>query len=98
MLVRASPVFAHAFLERASLPVGSGYGLAARALDHLHRGRGAVVQHNRSAWRERRRDRHGQAACRVRQQLSLGTYTANWHVTSVNTHTTQGNYKFTVAH
>ena len=31
-------------------------------------------------------------------KLTPGTYTVNWHVTSVDTHKTEGNYKFTVAH
>jgi copper resistance protein C len=29
--------------------------------------------------------------------LKPGTYTVRWHVVSVDTHPTQGNYKFTVA-
>jgi copper resistance protein C len=31
-------------------------------------------------------------------KLPPGTYTVNWHVTSVDTHKTEGNYTFTVAH
>ena len=31
-------------------------------------------------------------------KLPPGTYTVNWHVTSVDTHKTEGNYTFTVTH
>ena len=31
-------------------------------------------------------------------RLSPGTYTVIWHVTSVDTHKTEGNFKFTVTH
>jgi methionine-rich copper-binding protein CopC len=31
-------------------------------------------------------------------QLGPGTYTVIWHVTSVDTHKTEGRYTFTVAH
>ena len=31
-------------------------------------------------------------------KLKPGTYTVNWHVTSVDTHKTEGNYTFTVTH
>ena len=31
-------------------------------------------------------------------KLSSGTYTVVWHVTSVDTHKTEGNYRFTVTH
>ena len=31
-------------------------------------------------------------------KLSPGTYTVIWHVTSVDTHKTEGNFKFTVTH
>jgi methionine-rich copper-binding protein CopC len=31
-------------------------------------------------------------------KLPPGTYTVIWHVTSVDTHKTEGNYKFTVTH
>lgn len=31
-------------------------------------------------------------------KLTPGTYTVNWHVTSVDTHKTEGKYTFTVTH
>jgi hypothetical protein len=31
-------------------------------------------------------------------KLPPGTYTVIWHVTSVDTHKTEGNFKFTVIH
>jgi methionine-rich copper-binding protein CopC len=31
-------------------------------------------------------------------KLVPGTYTVSWHVTSVDTHKTEGNFQFTVTH
>ena len=108
MLAQASPVFAHAFLERASPPVVSEVAAAPPELSitftegvepwfstiEVHRASGAAVS-------------TGQPACAPGNnrglvvelpKLAPGTFTVIWHVTSVDTHKAEGNYQFTITH
>jgi hypothetical protein len=107
MLALASPVFAHAILERASPPVGSEVAASPSELSltftegveplfsmiELRGANGAVVPTGKP-----------HVAPDTNQRLILelpklppGTYTVVWHVTSVDTHKTEGSYRFTVA-
>jgi copper resistance protein C len=104
----APPAWAHAFLERASPPVGSEIAASPPAIAitftegveplfstiELHGSTGAAVSigtpqvplgNNRIL------------SVRL-PKLPPGTYTVNWHVTSVDTHKTEGNFQFTVIH
>ena len=107
MLAQASPVFAHAFLERASPPVGSELVAAPPELSitftegveplfstikvhgpdnaTIRVGKLHIVSDNRRLVVEL-------------PKLPSGTYTVIWHVTSVDTHKTEGSYRFTVMH
>lgn len=106
MLSMVSPALAHAFLERAQPPVGSEVTSAPQQIVltftegveplfstiELRDGNGAVVPTGkpRSPPDDNRRlmvDLPG---------LSHGEYTVTWHVTSVDTHKTEGSFRFTV--
>ena len=108
MLVQASPVFAHAFLERASPPVGSEVTVSPPELSitftegveplfstiAVHGANGAAIATGKPHVAP---DSNRRLIVEL-PKLPPGTYTVNWHVTSVDTHKTEGNYKFTVAH
>jgi hypothetical protein len=108
MLSAASPAFAHAFLERASPPVGSEVGASPPELSltftegveplfstiEVRNPTGVPVTTSKP-----------QGASDTKRRLAIelpklphGTYTVIWHVTSVDTHKTEGKYQFTVAH
>ena len=108
MVAQASPVFAHAFLERASPPVGSEVAAAPPELSltftegveplfstiEVHSASGAAVSTGppHVAPGDNRR------LIVELPKLPPGTYTVIWHVTSVDTHKTEGNYRFTITH
>ncbi len=108
MLAQASPVFAHAFLERASPPVGSEVPASPPELAitftegveplfstiEVHGANGAAVS---TGTPHVAPDNNRRLAVEL-PKLPPGTYTVIWHVTSVDTHKTEGNYQFTVAH
>ena len=108
MLVQASPVFAHAFLERASPPVGSEVTVSPPELSIsftegveplfstivVQGANGAAIATGKPHVAP---DSNRRLIVEL-PKLTPGTYTVNWHVTSVDTHKTEGNYKFTVAH
>ena len=109
MLALASPpAFAHAFLERASPPVGSEVANSPPELSitftegveplfstiEVRDATGAAVSTGKP---------HVSQDNNLRLILELpklppGTYTVIWHATSVDTHKTEGHYQFTVAH
>jgi copper resistance protein C len=108
MLAPASPAFAHAFLERASPPVGSEIANSPPELSitftegveplfstiEVRDANGAAVSTGKP---------HVSPDNNLRLILELpklppGTYTVVWHATSVDTHKTEGRYQFTVAH
>jgi methionine-rich copper-binding protein CopC len=108
MLVQASPVFAHAFLERASPPVGGEATVSPPELSitftegveplfstiTVHGMNGAAIATGKPHVTP---DSNRQLIVTL-PKLPPGTYTVNWHVTSVDTHKTEGHYTFTVAH
>jgi copper resistance protein C len=98
--------FAHAFLDHAVPGVGTTVGAAPSELDltftqdlvpafsgvHVSRESGASVAIGRPVF--------GPANTihvRLSRSLTPGTYIVSWHVVSVDTHHTQGTYKFTIA-
>jgi methionine-rich copper-binding protein CopC len=104
MLTVASPALAHAFLERASPPVGSAVTEPPRQVTltftegveplfstiEVRNASGAMVPTGKP-----------QAASERRLTIDLpavrpGEYTVIWHVTSVDTHKTEGSFRFTV--
>jgi methionine-rich copper-binding protein CopC len=107
-LVLASPAFAHAFLERASPPVGSEVATSPPELSitftegveplfstiEVRDANGAVVPLGKPHLAP---DNNRRLTIDL-PKLMPGTYTVVWHVTSVDTHKTEGRYSFTVAH
>jgi copper resistance protein C len=108
MLSAASPALAHAFLERASPPVGSEVATSPSELSitftegveplfstiEVHGANGGAVSTGKPHVAP---DNNRRLAVEL-PKLPPGTYTVIWHVTSVDTRKTEGNYKFTVAH
>jgi len=108
MLAQVSPVFAHAFLERASPPVGSEIAAAPPELSitftegveplfstiEVHGASGAAV----STGTPHVAPGNNRRLIVELPKLPPGTYTVIWHVTSVDTHKTEGNYQFTITH
>ena len=103
----SSPAFAHAMLERASPPVGSEAASPPHEIVltftegveplfssiELRNAEGVVVTTGKP---------HVAAGDARRLAIDLpvlqgGKYTVIWHVTSVDTHKTEGNFQFSVA-
>jgi methionine-rich copper-binding protein CopC len=101
----AGPAFAHAFLQRASPPVGGELAASpptvaisfTEAVEPLfstievHDPTGAAV-----AVGKPHAAGGGKQLIVDLPKLSPGKYTVIWHVTSVDTHKTEGRYSFTV--
>jgi methionine-rich copper-binding protein CopC len=97
--------FAHAFLERASPPVGSEVSGSPPAITLTYSERveplfssvqvtdaaGARVEQGKAATGE-----DGRILSVGLQPLPPGVYKVEWHVTSVDTHKTEGHFTFTV--
>lgn len=106
MLSIASPAFAHAFLERASPPVGSALAVSPPELSitftegveplfstiELRDANGAAV----STGKPHVAPDNNRRLTIDLPKLPPGTYTVIWHATSVDTHKTEGRYQFTV--
>jgi methionine-rich copper-binding protein CopC len=106
MLSLASPAFAHAMLERASPPVGSDVPAPPHAVTltftegveplfstiELRDSNGAVLATGKP------QIDHGNNRRLIVEVplLGSGSYTVTWHVTSVDTHKTEGSFRFTV--
>jgi len=106
MLCMASPAFAHAMLERASPLVGSDVPTAPHEIAltftegveplfstiELRDPNGTVVATSKP------QTDHGNNRRLIVQlpPLASGSYTVTWHVTSVDTHKTEGSFRFTV--
>jgi hypothetical protein len=102
----APPSWAHAFLERANPPVGSTIAASPPVLAitytegveplfstiELHGPNGAAVSVGTPAVAP---DNDRVLSIQL-PKLPPGTYTVIWHVTSVDTHKTEGNFQFTV--
>jgi hypothetical protein len=107
-LVLAAPAFAHAFLERASPPVGSEIGTSPPELSitftegveplfstiEVRGANGAAVVTGKPLTAPS----NDRRLVIELPKLSPGAYTVIWHVTSVDTHKTEGSYQFTVTH
>ncbi len=106
MLLSASPAFAHAFLERASPPVGSELAASPPELYitftegveplfsaiEVQDANGAAVTTGKPHLAP---DNDRRLVVEL-PKLPPGTYKVIWHVTSVDTHKTEGNYQFTI--
>jgi methionine-rich copper-binding protein CopC len=107
MLLLASPAFAHALLERASPPVGSEVAAPPQQITltfsegveplfstiEVRDPQGAPVVTGKP-----RTDPENNRKLMIELPvLRSGTYTVIWHVTSVDTHKTEGRFQFTVA-
>ncbi len=108
MLVLTSPAFAHAFLERANPPVGSDIPTAPPELYitftegveplfstiEVQDANGASVVTGKPHLAP---DNERRLVIDL-PKLPAGIYKVIWHVTSVDTHKTDGTYQFTVEH
>ncbi len=97
--------FAHAFLDRASPAVGSAVSGSPTALDLTYTepveplfstvqvtdASGARVDEGKLATQE-----DGRVLVVKLKTLPPGIYTVAWHVTSIDTHKTEGHFTFTV--
>ena len=97
--------FAHAFLDRASPAVGSEVSGSPLVLDLTYTepveplfssvqvtdASGARVDEGKSTTRD-----DGRVLIIKLKTLAPGTYSVAWHVTSVDTHKTEGHFTFTV--
>lgn len=104
----ASPAFAHAFLQRADPPVGSTVAASPPELSmqftegvepvfskiEVDGPNGAAVATGKPHLAP---DDNRRLIIDL-PKLPPGTYTVIWHATSVDTHKTEGNYKFSVTH
>ncbi len=104
----ASPAFAHAFLQRADPPVGSTVAASPPELSivftegveplfskiEVDGPTGAAVATGKPHLAP---DDNRRLVIDL-PKLPPGTYTVIWHATSVDTHKTEGTYKFSVTH
>ena len=104
----ASPAFAHAFIERANPPVGASIDVSPPELSidftegvepmfskiEVDGADGAAIATGKPHVAP---DNNRRLIVDL-PKLRAGTYTVIWHATSVDTHKTEGNYKFTVTH
>lgn len=107
-LAYAPMAFAHAFLQGAIPPVGSDVDASPQALtltftEGVEPLFSTVVVNDQNGTAVATGKAHVAADNNRRLIVDLptlppGTYTVIWHVTSVDTHKTEGNYKFTVVH
>jgi methionine-rich copper-binding protein CopC len=108
LMVSSGPALAHAFLDHADPAVGSTVAAAPKAItltftQGVEPSFSTIVVTDASGARVDQNDPHvvpGDATMLVvdLKPLPAGTYTVTWHVTSVDTHKTEGNFPFTVGH
>jgi methionine-rich copper-binding protein CopC len=101
------PGSAHAFLRHATPPVGSTVHTAPADVtitytEGVEPRFSSIEVRNAQNQRVDRNDTHltGDGDTHLSVQLAPippGTYTVDWHVTSVDTHKTEGHYSFTLA-
>lgn len=103
----SQPAFAHAFLDRASPAVGSEVSGSPPALNLTYTepveplfstvqvtdSSGARVDECKPTTQD-----DGRVLSVKLKPLPPGTYSVVWHVTSVDTHKTEGHFTFTVTH
>ena len=108
MLLVASPAFAHAFLERAEPPVGSEvasppHRLTLKFTEGVEPRFSTVEVRDAQGTSLATGKPHTVAGDNRELELDLpdlhsGRYTVTWHVTSVDTHKTEGSFQFSVVH
>jgi copper resistance protein C len=105
-VLAATPAFAHAFLDHAIPAVGGTVTGSPRQLQitytenivlpfcgvRIAAANGAAVPASKP-----RLGAPNELVVKLGRALKPGTYVVSWHVVSVDTHHTQGTYKFTVA-
>jgi copper resistance protein C len=101
----AGAAYAHAFLDRASPAVGSEVSSPPSMLTltytepveplfstvHVTDGSGTEVEQGKPSVKD-----DGRTLVVALKKLSPGDYHVEWHVTSIDTHKTQGHFTFTV--
>jgi len=107
MLCLASPAFAHAFLERASPPVGSEIPVPPAAVtitftEGVEPDFSTIEVQNAQGTRVDKADPHLVGGEQTKLAVDLpklppGQYTVIWHATSVDTHKTEGRFTFSVS-
>ena len=107
MLCLASPALAHAFLQRASPPVGSAVPVSPAAVtitytEGVEPDFSTIEVDDAHGTRVDKADPHLADGEQTKLSVSLpklppGQYTVSWHVTSVDTHKTEGRFNFSVA-
>jgi hypothetical protein len=105
LLLAGGPAFAHAFLEHARPAVGSEIATSPPAVvitftEGVEPHFSQIEVKNASGARVDRNDVHTDGDITKLAvglpTLTPGTYTVIWHVTSVDTHKTEGQFKFTL--
>jgi methionine-rich copper-binding protein CopC len=106
LLIPASPASAHAFLQRASPPVGSELPVSPAAVtitytEGVEPDFSTIEVDDSHGTRVDKADPHLLDGDQTKLSVSLpklppGTYTVSWHVTSVDTHKTEGRFTFSV--
>ena len=106
LLLAVPPAFAHAFLKSASPPVGSELPVAPAAVtitftEGVEPAFSTIAVQNAQGQRVDEGHPHLVDGEQTRLAVNLprlppGKYTVNWHVTSVDTHTTEGSFHFTI--
>lgn len=103
----AGPAFAHAFLQKATPAVGAQLATAPAQLTLTYTepveplfssvqvtdAAGSVVSQGKPSSSD-----NGRTLTQGLKPLPDGTYQVEWHVTSVDTHKTEGHFAFTVRH
>ena len=107
LLCIASPAFAHAFLQRSSPPVGSELPVSPNAVtitytEGVEPDFSTIEVQNAQGARVDKADPHLLDGDQTKLSVSLpklpsGDYTVIWHVTSVDTHKTEGRFTFSVS-
>jgi methionine-rich copper-binding protein CopC len=104
----ASPAFAHAFLDRSDPPVGSEVTSAPHQISlhftegveplfssvEIHDAQGAAV----AVGKPHTAPGDDRRLLVDVPDLHAGHYKVTWHVTSVDTHKTEGSFEFSVVH
>lgn len=106
MLCAASPAFAHAFLQRASPPVGSEIPVSPANMtitftEGVEPAFSTIEVQNAQGTRVDKADPHLAGGEQTKLAVDLpklppGKYTVIWHATSVDTHKTEGRFTFSV--
>jgi len=106
MLYLAPPAFAHAFLQRASPPVGSELSASPSAVtitytEGVEPGFSTIEVDDAHGTRVDKADPHLLGGEQTILSVSLpklppGQYTVIWHATSVDTHKTEGRFTFRI--